>query len=115
MPSDRYSGRKSIRISREDRFKQVKERRGMDFIGVYGTPTFNRLTDADLEGMEYESYTWSRGDRFYKVAYDFYGDSDYWWIIPMFNNTPTEHHLAIGQEIFIPRNKEYVISKMGIA
>ena len=114
MPSSRYTGRKGVSISREDRFKQVKERRGLDSIGIYGTPVFNPITAKHLEGLAYESYTWSRGDRFYKVAYEFYGDAGYWWIIPMFNNLPTEHHIALGQEIFIPENVSLVSSILGI-
>ena len=114
MPIDRYSNRRNMRISKEDRFKQIKERRGLDYIDVFGTPTFNYLTETDLEDLEYESYIWRRGDRFYKLAYQFYGDAEYWWVIPMFNGTPTEHHLAIGQEIFIPIEKDVIISKMGI-
>tara|TARA_A100001515_G_scaffold115643_1_gene97314 strand:- start:275 stop:622 length:348 start_codon:yes stop_codon:yes gene_type:complete len=114
MAGDRYANRSSAVLTKRDMFKQVKERRGQDSISIYGTPRFNRITDRDLQGIDYESYIWSRGDRFFKLAHDYYGDVNYWWVIPLFNNVPTEHHLDIGEEIFIPIDKEVVTSILGV-
>ena len=67
---------------------------------------FNNNTD--------ESYIWSRGDNFYKLAHEFYGDASMWWVIPLFNHTPTEQHLSLGDEIFIPLEPEAIISLLGV-
>ena len=92
----RYVNRKQIEI------------KSLDSISVYSTPRFRRITDQILQDLEYESYVWSRGDRFYKLAKDFYGDVNYWWVIALFNNAPTEQHILIGEEIFIPSDLESV-------
>lgn len=104
----RYENRGTIELDKRDMFKQIKERRKLDSITMYTTPRFKRITDEILEDIEYESYTWTRGDRFYKLAYDFYGNPSYWWVIAMFNNAPTEQHILIGEEIFIPYDLDSV-------
>ena len=113
MPIDRYDKRRGIEITKRDMFKQVKERRGLDSIEILATARFNAITEKQLENLEMFVYRWSRGDRWDKLAKKFYGDVDYWWVIPIFNNTPTEHHIKIGQELIIPVNKEAVISILG--
>lgn len=110
----RYASRDTVRLSKEDMFKQIKERRNLDSVSLFGTPKFERITDTMLENLSYESYTWSRGDRFYKLAHTFYGDAAYWWVIAMFNNSPTEHHIKIGEEIIIPLEMDSVASLMGV-
>jgi len=104
----RYNGRSKIGVTKRDMFKQIKERRGRDIISLYSTPKFNRLTDFDLSALDYESHIWSRGDNFYKLAHEFYGDPAYWWVVALFNNAPTEQHIKIGEEIFVPREMESV-------
>ena len=113
MPS-RYDNRKKVDVSKEEMFKQIKARRDLNSISLYGTPRFNRLTDAQLQSLNYETYTWSRGDRFYKIAAAYYGDPAYWWVVAMFNNTPTEKQIAIGQEIYVPLEPESLASMMGV-
>ena len=113
MPN-RYAGRDTIDITKEEMFKQIKLRRGEDFIAVYSTPAFNRLSELDLEGIDFDSYIWCRGDNFYKLAHEFYGSPEYWWVIALFNHAPTEHHISIGEEIFIPREADSVILMMGV-
>tara|TARA_R100000008_G_scaffold83989_1_gene70316 strand:- start:677 stop:1027 length:351 start_codon:yes stop_codon:yes gene_type:complete len=110
----RYDNIGIISLSKREMFKQVKSSRNLDEIRILSTSKFNRITDSDLEDIEFDSYTWSRGDRFYKLAADFYGQVDYWWVIALFNNAPTEQHVTIGTEIFIPTNPESVAELLGV-
>ena len=52
--------------------------------------------------VEQVSHVWSVGDRFYKLAHKYYGDSKMWWVIARFNSKPTEAHLNLGDVIAIP-------------
>jgi len=113
MPS-RYNNRAKVDVSKEEMFRQIKERRDLNMITLYGTARFNSLTDLQLQSLGYETYTWSRGDRFYKIAADYYGDPSYWWVVALFNNTPTEKQIAIGQEIYVPLEPESLASMMGV-
>tara|TARA_B100000700_G_C14799726_1_gene739951 strand:- start:31 stop:378 length:348 start_codon:yes stop_codon:yes gene_type:complete len=110
----RYENRGIVSLEKGDMFKQIKKMRNRDSIRILATAQFNRLSEEDLDDIEYDSYIWTRGDRFYKLAFDFYSEPEYWWIIALFNNAPTEQHLSIGEEIFIPKNPEFVAEILGV-
>mgnify|MGYP005825146055 CR=1 FL=1 len=110
----RYNNRSSIELTEFDFPKQIKTLRKMRNIRLYLTPRFNRITDDQLGHIEFETHTWTRGDKFYRLAYDHYGDVRYWWAIALFNNAPTEHHIIIGQEILIPTSPELVARILGV-
>jgi nucleoid-associated protein YgaU len=85
-------------------FKQIKTLRKLNSVNIYSSPKFNKLTDEMLGSIDFDAHTWTRGDSFYRLAHTYYGDSRYWWIIAMFNNTPTEHHIQFGDQILVPDN-----------
>ena len=64
--------------------------------------------------MTIENYRWKSTDRFYKLSEEYYGDSVYWWIIALFNNTPLESDVKVGQNILIPTPLERVIEILDI-
>ena len=113
MPS-RYTRRGNIEVSKGDMFKQIKQRRDLDSVSLFLSPRFKRIAEIDLEELSYEGYIWTRGDNFYKLAHEFYGVPEYWWVVALFNNAPTEQHIKIGQRIFIPHEPESIISLMGV-
>ena len=53
------------------------------------------------------------GDRYYKLADGYYGDSRYWWIIAWFNKKPTESHIKVGDIIRVPTSLGDILSAMG--
>ena len=59
-------------------------------------------------------HVWGMGDRFYKLAFEHYGDSEKWWVIAWFNQTPTEFHVARGDIILIPFPLERVLKYLGL-
>ena len=66
------------------------------------TANFARLQDADLANLSFVDHVVTVGDRMNKLSHEFYGDTQYWWVIATFNNTPTDGHLELGQVISIP-------------
>ena len=112
MP-DRFANRNTIIINKKEMFKQIKTRRDLSSVTLFRTPKYARLPDELIELIEFDTYTWTRGDRFYKLAYAYYDNPNYWWVIAMFNNAPTEQHVLIGEEIFIPLEPELIASIYG--
>ena len=55
------------------------------------------------------SHTWKLGDRYYKLAYEHYGDPEVWWVIAMYNKKPTEAFVNVGDRIYIPKPIDIVI------
>ena len=73
-----------------------------------GTSFYNNLhyvhdptapTQERLDLIKYDTYYWTAGDRYWKLAEQYYGHRNYWYIIARFNNKPTEAHIDIGEEI----------------
>ena len=55
-------------------------------------------------------HIWKSGDRYYKLAFEHYGNSSYWWIIAYFNNKPTESLIHVGDTIMIPKPLNVMIT-----
>ena len=64
--------------------------------------------------LELVGHTWSLGDRFYKLAYKYYGDSTLWWVIAWYNQTPTEAQVEIGDTLQIPLPLDKILRMLGV-
>jgi hypothetical protein len=113
----RFAGRRIRDIDRnnlrEDQkiYDQYLEDRNIIRTRHYLTPTFflNSPTVRQLARMNLIGHTWSTGDKYYKLADQYYEDPRYWWIIAWVNRAPTEAHLKIGDFIHIPTPLEDVL------
>lgn len=72
-------------------------------------PSFNEVAN-----FQYETVVWTLGDRYYKLAYRFYGDPSYWWVIAWFNKKPTESDVKIGDVLRIPVPLGQILSSIGV-
>tara|TARA_Y100000296_G_C5030354_1_gene184507 strand:+ start:133 stop:471 length:339 start_codon:yes stop_codon:yes gene_type:complete len=100
---------KPIVYNATDQHRSVLEKKQKPFINQYPTPTLKTLTVKQTKLLHVSNHMWILGDRFYKLAYEHYGDSEYWWIIAWFNQTPTEHHVGFGDIIRIPKPLDRVL------
>ncbi len=71
-------------------------------IRQYGPSNLKHLTVDQISQLTLRKHIWKLGDRFYKLAYKHYGDSQLWWVIAHFNKLPTEGHVNIGDVVYIP-------------
>tara|TARA_R100001594_G_scaffold23528_1_gene46021 strand:+ start:12 stop:341 length:330 start_codon:yes stop_codon:yes gene_type:complete len=76
--------------------------RDQKFIRQYSTPTIKYPTAEELEGITMQKHIWKQGDRFYKLALQYYGSSRYWWVIPWFNQKPLEGDYSYGDLVYVP-------------
>ena len=87
-----------------------KKRKIPGAVTQYKTPVLKHvLTDEQLDELTIDTYIWTTGDRLYKIANDYYGDPQYWWIIAWFNLKPTEQHFQAGDIIQIPLPLEQIL------
>jgi hypothetical protein len=100
MPK-RYDGIEEA-YNREEMYEEHMERRGVKHIIQYKTYTMHHPTPQQIGKLTMVGHTWSLGDRYYKLAHQYYGDSQWWWIIAWFNQKPTESHVELGEVINIP-------------
>lgn len=113
MPSNKELGRGNLFVTKFDMFKQISERRNMEAIEFSSNLRFNPIPESVKSLLSYYEHEWKRGDKFYKLADLYYGDVDYWWVIPLFNNKPTEFHFKAGDKILVPVEIDFLIEQYG--
>jgi len=67
-------------------------------------------TPEQIEQLTLQAHRWTLGDRFFKLAHEYYGDPEMWWVIAWFNQTPTESHVDPGDLIYIPSPLDQITS-----
>ena len=91
-------------------YQEIIDNRNIRQVIQYTSPAFPPLTPARRMSVQYDSHVWKRGDRFYKLAYQYYGDPELWYLIAWFNQSPTESHVNIGDTIMVPVSSERVLT-----
>jgi len=88
----------------------VKDLRDLKSISHFPTPNFPPLTEGQTNSLQFFTHIWKEGDRYHKLSTKYYQDPTYWWIIARFNGKPTEAHLTIGDEVYIPVPFERIVT-----
>lgn len=83
-------------------YKEMFRERKINFIKQFATPNMKYPSADEISRLETIAHTWTVGDRYYKLAFEYYGDSEMWWIIAWYNQKPTESHVENGETVFIP-------------
>ena len=98
----RFTNRRIFRNGNE-LYEEMAEERDVKYFRQYATPNFEYPSVAQMKEIKRIKHQWKRGDRFYKLAFEHYGDPQLWWIIAWFNKVPTESHVPIGSILLIPK------------
>ena len=94
----KYIGREKY-INNEDQYSEMLEGRDVSNIEHFLTFIIGEKYNTNYSSRD---YVWKKGDKLYKLAYRFYGDLQYWWVIALWNNKPTDAHYSVGDVIEIP-------------
>lgn len=108
-----YLKRKPL-INKSDLYKQKFKDKGVTSFKQLSVPSFVYPTEEEIQTLEIFTDTWKQGDSFEKISYKYYNDVEYWWIIPFFNNKPTEQHFNIGDKILIPLPLYKILNLLGL-
>jgi len=93
--------------------RYLKKTRGLENIRQYDTPTFKHPTKKEIKNFNVINHVWGTGDRYFKLASEYYNDPEMWWVIALYNQKPTEFHLKLGDVIYIPTPLETVLFYVG--
>ena len=91
-------------------YEPLFEKRGVKFIRQYGTGILSYPSAGQIARLQNLRVIWKTGDRYYKLAAEYYGDAGYWWVIAHFNQKPTEAHVSVGDLIYIPLPLEKILT-----
>ena len=94
--------------------KVVEDRRVPRGIRQFSTPKLNHLDPSQVSNLQRQQHIWAIGDRYYKLAYRYYGNPKMWWVIAWYNRRPTESHVNLGDLLYIPTPLEDVLRYFGV-
>jgi len=97
-----------------DHYKDLVGKRGKKSIRHYTTPTMRHPTVSERAGTPTTGHLWTVGDRFYKLAHQYYGDVNFWWVIAWWNGYPTEVSVQTGDFLDIPLNLGDALEVLGV-
>ena len=107
--TSRFDDRTVYRNNNE-MYESILDARDVPFIRQYGTPRTRYPSPQQMAELQTLQHIWKTGDRFYKLASQYYVSPEYWWVIAQFNKRPTEGHLKPGDVIYIPLPLERILA-----
>jgi len=108
----RFNNRR-VKRNRSVIYEDFRRRLGRNSILQYRSPTIRYPTQGEIQTLNIVTRPWEMGDRFEKLAAQFYDDPEMWWVIAAFNKKPAEFLLSPGDIINIPLPLEYILDYMG--
>ncbi len=109
----RYDFRK-IAVNEDDLYQSSFEKRGIKYVKQYVTPVLQYPTAEQISTLNLVGHIWKHGDRFYKLAFEYYGKSELWYIIAFYNKLPTENHVSVGDILYIPFPLNKIMKYIGV-
>ena len=100
---------KQIIVNDDEMYDETFRDRGVKQIRQYESLAMYYPSTEEMANISYETRRWQIGDRLYKLASEFYGNPQYWWVIAQFNQKPTESHFKVGDIYYIPVSIEQVL------
>ena len=113
MSISRYDLRTQALVA-NDIYREMLEARGVRWIKLYRTARLKYPSPAELRNIETITHIWKMGDRYEKMAFQFYGDAKLWWVIAWFNKRPGEFTNRIGDVLHVPISLEKALSVLGV-
>jgi hypothetical protein len=104
----------SIIDNDSEHYKELYKRRGLKKISHHPTPKFRHPTVRERANVNTTGHVWVYGDRFYKLAQQYYGDVRYWWVIAWWNGYPTEVSIETGDFLDIPLDLVTALEILGV-
>ena len=96
----RYDDRRLLKNDMKE-YQRFFDERGVNFIRQYDTANFRYPSQSEILQLQRVQHVWSVGDRYYKLAAQYYSNPGYWWVIAHYNKRPTEAQVNTGDLIFI--------------
>jgi hypothetical protein len=104
----RYDQRR-IFLNKDGFYRKLLKKRHVKSIRHYGTGAMRYPTPVELRDIDKIKHVWATGDRYYKLSIKYYNSPDYWWVIALFNQRPTDAQVGLGDLIFIPLPLESIL------
>ena len=94
-------------ILSNDLYFSIMEKKGLKFLKIKRTKTFEKVQGLELEIQT--EHVWTKTDTLISLSRKFYGSNDYWWVLGMVNKKPTDAHYSIGDILYVPEDPVSVL------
>ena len=98
-------------VLKNTNYEHLRSKHDRERAIIFRTVDFGALKNQQIQVSRYG--TWNVGSSLFKIAFDVYGRTDYWWVIGMVNAKPTDAHFSIGDEIYYPVSPTIIINSVG--
>ena len=95
-------------------YRQLLKKRGIKYVQQYSTPKLRLPTFEEESTLTVVQRIWTVGDRYFKLANEYYGDPELWWVIAWYNQSPTESDISLGQTVYVPLPLEKILDYYGV-
>ena len=75
----------------------------------YASPKMRFPTEEEILSLQVHTKIWGTGDKYFNLAHQYYGDSQYWWVIAWWNHRPLETSFVPGDIVEVPTPLELVL------
>lgn len=115
MAISRMKKRRITQLSKTNEvYKARLEKKDLSFVSIFETAAFS-LDDTQKElDFFFREETWKDGDRLYKLSQKHYNSIEFWWVIGVFNQKPTDAHYQAGDLVLIPYPLEDALEFIGV-
>ena len=86
-----------------------KKRGNVKAIQHLPTPIMKHPSASERATLSRTKYIWKYGDRFYNLAYRYYDNPEYWWVIAWYNKKASEAEFKVGEQFYVPLPLEAVL------
>ena len=93
---------REILINDVEEYKELLRKRGLQSVHQYGNMNIVETEGYERTQLKVVKHSVTLGDRMYKLAFKYYGDTQYWWLLAWYNKKPTDFHLKLGDVLEIP-------------
>lgn len=103
MSIKRYSNSTIISINDQNEvYKDLLSRRNIKNVNIYKMR--NLVLDETSNNINFilKEEIWKDGDKLYKLSKKHYNSIEFWWVIGLFNQKPTDSDYKAGDLVLIP-------------
>ena len=100
--------KRDILLNEHPMYRSIMKKRGIESIRHYSRMKISKITAEDMSSLTIMDHIFVTGDSLKKLAYKYYGDTRYWWIIAAFNEKPIDNLIKVGDIMHIPMPIEEV-------
>ena len=108
------NNRRKIITNDSEYYEPLRKSRELKRIKQYETPKMTNPTVAQRAAIVSNKHIWKYGDRLYKLADQYYGDSRFWWAIAWWNGYGVEAQIKNGAILYIPLDISETLKVLGV-